>query len=244
MNNRFDRLANNVSYIFLGLVPAVFFFNKKPFLQYAILIISGFFIVSSVKRGAILIFAISLVWYIYRSINTASIKRKRRAMFVGIVLIAAGYLFITYMLENSTYFAMRMDSTMEGDDSGRNRLYTRFINNLGNETSFLHLLFGNGADGTLKIAGQYAHNDWLEIAIDTGFFGILIYVVYWITYYKTWKSHKFNPILYSSIGMLFIIYFFMTLFSMSYNSVSYGSSFILGYCLAMGWLEQHNQSVV
>lgn len=241
LNDRFDRLANNASYIFLGLVPAVFFFKKNPVIQYAFLLISGFFIVSSVKRGAILIFAICLVWYIYRSVNTASVKRKRRVMFVSILMIAAAYFYIIYMMDNSAYFADRIEDTLEGDDSGRNSLYNTFLGYLGNETGLLQLLLGNGADGTLKIAGQYAHNDWLEIAIDMGLVGVLIYVVYWVCYFKSWKMYKFDPVLYSSVGMLFIMYFLMTLFSMSFNAVSYGSSYILGYSLAIGQMEQNSQ---
>lgn len=240
----FESLTNNASYLFLGLIPAVFYFNKKPILQYALLIVSGFFILSSVKRGAILIFAICLLWFIFRGTNNQSTGKRSRTLILSALIIAAGYYFITKMMASNAFFISRMDQTMEGDDSGRSILFTQFLDHLKNETNLLLLLFGNGADGTLKIAGQYAHNDWLELGIDMGVVGIVIYIVYWVNYYKEWKSYKRFYDVYSCIGMLIIIYFAMTFFSMSFSAVSYGSSFILGYSLATGYLLTKNQQSV
>ena len=93
-------------------------------------------------------------------------------------------------------------------------------------------MLGSGANATINIAGNYAHNDWLEIAVNNGLIGIVIYVVYWISLFKTCRNAKLYPKYYLILTTFIIIVFMETLFSMSYNSQPIYITSVLAWVLA------------
>ena len=125
----------------------------------------------------------------------------------------------------------RIEDTLSGNSSGRDNLYTFFWNYFTENADFTHYLLGRGANGTLEIYYNYAHNDWLEIAVNQGLLGIIIYAFYWFCFYKTWKHAK-NIDSKTILVLTALIFFAKTLFSMSYADMSYVSTSVLGYALA------------
>ena len=152
-------------------------------------------------------------------------------VFLSILAIAGAYLFIDYMITNNAYFVSRLESTFEGDDSGRGEYYALLINYLKSIDSIPRMLFGGGAYHTVEINGNLAHNDWLEILVCNGLLGLTIFAVYWIRFYKTTREAKGMDI-YLPLLLLFVSMFLKTLFSMSYSSTPFFASFYLGYCVA------------
>ena len=116
--------------------------------------------------------------------------------------------------------------------SGRDVVFSQLSSYFFNETSAWQFYLGSGANHTVAVAGNYAHNDWLELAVNQGCLGVLVYLIYWICMYKTWRHSKSLPTIYSSLGALLIIYFLSTFFSMSYGSMSIYATLCMGYCLA------------
>ena len=228
-----EEFTNNFGYTFLALLPALVLFYKKPVIQYLGLAVCGYFIVIGMKRGAILCGVICLLWFIVVNLKKVPKKRKWIVVLVSVAVVLAGIYLFNYMMETSSYFRYRLAQTEAGESSGRNDLYSIFYNHFIHEDNPLRFLFGNGANATLKIGDNFAHNDWLEIAINQGVLGLVIYLVYWICYLITWRKTKQHPQAFMAIGMIFIIYFLSTLFSMSYNSVSRCAAMVLGYYLAV-----------
>ena len=149
---------------------------------------------------------------------------------------------VSYMLQNSAYFNERLEYTLEGNSSGRDRLYSVFWRHFINESNPFLFLFGNGALATLTISFNAAHNDWLEIAINQGLLGILVYVYYWMMFYKTWKKSKFDSEIYLATGLILLVFFMKTLFSMSYNDMTVYDTLCLGYC--MGMISEHDRQMM
>ena len=135
-------------------------------------------------------------------------------------------------LESSMYFNERLQMTIEGDTNERQSIATMMINHLKNDASFLELLVGGGAYNTLKATGRLAHNDWLEIALNQGLLGLVVYATYWLTLIKTWYKTKSSNVYSLGIAFFIIVYFLRTFFSMSYEEISFYSMLILGYCMA------------
>ena len=83
----------------------------------------------------------------------------------------------------------------------------------------------------------HAHNDWLELAVNQGLLGIIVYAVYWKNVYKEWRhSDRTQP--YSlAFGTLVLGLFVQSLFSMSYGNMEFYSTMLLGYCMA----QNHNR---
>lgn len=241
LGSAYDEVTNNAGYAFVGLLPAIVLFCEKPMKQYLLLVFCGLFIIASMKRGAILAFVLVLSWFLTKSVKTAK-RMKWFYITITVAVVAAGFYFVNYMIDNSVYFNARINDTLEGNDSGRTELLTSSLKYFWEETSLSRFVFGHGANGTVVKFGQYAHNDWLEIAINQGLLGLIIYFIYWLNYYKTWRGVKWDQERFICMGMLFIIYFSETFFTMSYAGVSRCSAMMLGYCLAGEYpnLRQNN----
>lgn len=228
-----EEFTNNVGYTFVALLPALVLFYKKPVIQYLGLAVCGYFIVVAMKRGAILCGVICLLWFMAVNLRNVPRKRKWIVVLVSVAVVIAGIYLFNYMMETSFYFRYRLVETEAGESSGRDVLFSTFFNHFINEDNLWKFLFGNGANATLKISYNFAHNDWLEIAINQGVIGLVIYLAYWICFFIIWHKTKQHPQAFMAIGMIFIIYFLSTLFSMSYNSVSRCAAMVLGYYLAI-----------
>ena len=100
--------------------------------------------------------------------------------------------------------------------------------------NLLAFLFGNGANATITIVGKNAHNDWLEILINQGLVGGLLFAYFWYVFFRTCKI-AYNRGKTDEIGLsltiIFIICFTKTFFSMSITDMNIYMTSVLGYCL-------------
>lgn len=227
-----EEFTNNTGYNFLQLFPLLFFWNKRPIFQYTLVAYIFVFIVMSMKRGAILVGAACLLWFIYRVYKSSSKNNRTLILILTIIAISIGTIYIKDFYSSNNYFQYRIEQTIEGNSSGRDNLYGKLWDHFINQDSLLHVLFGNGASKTVIIAGNYAHSDWLEILTCQGLFGIILYIIYYISIFKLFRQSSHNSLIYSILGMCLFIMFTSSIFSMSYNSLSLSITLCLGYCLA------------
>ena len=227
-----EEITNNGAYGVLSILCLLPLFNKKLFLQYSLLALCMFYVIVGMKRGALVCGIVITLWFLFNSIRN---ERNRRRSFV-LILLTCGIVFgafyaVDYMLGNSEYFNQRLESTLAGESSNRDVLYSTLYRYLF-VSSPIHFLFGNGANATLGIASNYAHNDWLEIAINNGLFVVIIYFIYWVRMFKTIVYSKKNYVCYMMISIFFIFSFLRTFFSMSYADVPLSASLAFGFALA------------
>lgn len=226
-----DEFTNNVGYVFLAIIPLLAFFSDKKVIQYAGLAYVMVFLLLAMKRGAILIGAICLVYFMWSSIRGTKGNRKLFVVVLSVAVVVVGYYALMNLLENSDFFLYRWEVTQEGGTSGRDEIYSLFFNHFINESNPFVFLFGNGAWGTLKLLQQVAHNDWLELAINQGLLGVVVYLVYLTKFYKVIRTARFSNEIHLAITLLFIIFLLRTFFSMSYGDMSIYATSCLGYCL-------------
>lgn len=226
-----EETTNNSSYLFLSLIPIWVFYRKKPLLQYAGLAFCMAFILMGMKRGAILIGAVVVLYLIWQLIRNSSGKQRFFVILLTAALAVAGVYFVIDMMTSSDYFLQRLEATKEGNSSGRDSLYSFFWTYFTEKADAIQYLFGRGANGTLEIYYNYAHNDWLEIAVNQGLLGIIVYAVYWKQLYLTWRQST-NIEAKTILALVGIIYFAKTIFSMSYGDMTYVCTSVLGYALA------------
>lgn len=228
-----DEFTNNVGYEFLAIIPLLAFFSDKKVIQYVGLAYVMVFLLFAMKRGAVLIGSICIVYFLWSSLRESKDNRKFIVIVLNVVVIILGYNVVLKLIENSDYFLYRWEVTQGGGTSGRDEIYSFFLNHFVNESNLFVFLFGNGAYGTLKVMHHLAHNDWLELAINQGLLGVVVYMIYWVKFYKTVRSARFNDEIHLAITLLFIIFFLRTFFSMSYGDMSIYSTLCLGFCLGM-----------
>ena len=226
-------ITNNNGYYMLALLPCTLFFHDKKVIQNILLLIISAFVVIGLKRGAMIIGVICLFFMFLSQWKKVSIRSKYFLLFFGtIIALLIAYFAYQYYLE-SDYFKMRLELTMEGYTSGRDDIAQLGINYFMNEASIVEILFGGGADRTLGVMGNYAHNDWLEILINQGLMGIIVYLVYFIGLFLTWRKAKWHNTAYVAIGIYVIIFFFRTFFSMSYYDTIFYSNIPFAYYLVV-----------
>jgi hypothetical protein len=233
-----DGITNNAGYSFVALLPLLPLYWRKPLLQFILLAICMSFVLIGMKRGAIFSGAICSIWMILQTLKgnenrTGKELRRRfaRVFFTILILVGAVYA-IRYMLQTSAYFNERVQATIAGDASGREHMYRDFLAWFFEQNRLLPFFFGNGADATLRLFSIYAHNDWLEIAINNGIVVVLIYAAYWMSLFLLFRRCKKGNPTSLMLGMFIIVFFLATLFSMSYNSIPPYSSCAFAYALA------------
>ena len=229
-----DEITNNVAYRFVALMPILILLYKKPIFMFCAILFCLLFILMGMKRGAILIAAVNLLIVLFYMYKVGSKKMKFFIILSSFIICVALVISIEQLLLSSDYFASRIDATLDGDTSGRGDIYSSFWNYFINQSNLLNLLFGNGADATLIIGYNYAHNDWLEILINQGVIGASIYLLYFILFYKSILYRGIgNPFVYIGLKMIFSTVFLSTIFSMSYASMDIFLSLSLGFFLAL-----------
>ena len=233
-----DDFTNNFGYEFLSVIPLLAFFGDKKIIQYFGLGYAMVFILLSMKRGAILIAAICLIWFIFISMKDAEREKKGGIILLSCVIIIVSYYYVQKMMAESVYFNTRLERTMSGDSSGRDSMYARLLEHFLHESKPLYFLFGNGANATLKIIKAHAHNDWLELAINQGVLGVLVYLFYWLGFFKACRRTKFDREIFLAVTLLFISNFIRSFFSMSYGDMSRFTTLCIGYC--MGMISEHD----
>ena len=227
-----EEFTNNTGYIFVSLLPLLALPFKRKWLQYLFWGICIVYVLIAVKRGAILITGISVIFFLWYSMKTASLKNKWKIVMLSVVLLAVGCLALMKQLESSTYFQNRLESTRKGDLNGREMVYTPIINNFFDDTGIVGVLIGKGANSTIPITGFRAHNDWLQFLSDQGILGVILYLIYFICLYHLWKRNKKDQVVGITIGLFFLINFLRTLFSMSYADYSMYATMAIGYSVA------------
>ncbi|MBO5828055.1 MAG: O-antigen ligase family protein [Paludibacteraceae bacterium] len=226
-----EEITNNMGIRFMTLIPMLFFLEKRRLLQYAALVYILTFVVMGMKRGAILLAVVLTIYFLYNSLKEASQKEKLYLLLLSIVAIVLICMVVTDLMDNSAYFNRRVQQTLEGNSSGRDYIYATLWYAFLENGSLFHCLLGFGAHSTISIAGNSAHNDWLELLINNGLLGIVLYVVYW------WRFASLKNIIEEEntrcTTVAYCITFFMlTLYSMSYNNMDIFSTMGLGYCVA------------
>lgn len=189
LENSFNEdVTNNLAYCFALLFPLLgLFFDKK--IKYILLVVFLYYIMAGAKRGALVCFFVEAVLFFYFSMFSLSRKKKIQGtlgILIGLVLFVIS---IVVLYNSNTYLQYRLDLMLSGDESGRDSLRTMLITEykFGN---IFQKFFGRGMDQTLSICGHYAHNDWIQLLIDTGLFGAIVYLMLFINLFKYYNKNK------------------------------------------------------
>lgn len=223
-------IVNNVGYNILLLLPLVLFF-KKNYIKLLFTGIITYFVISSVKRGAIIILAMCLslfVLYFFKSIPKSLKNNWIYYLSLVIVIAVGGYYLMESVVQND-FLIRRFAELSEGNSSGRVLLFQRNWDMFWSNDNIFRYLFGYGLGGTWLFAGNAAHNDWLEILVNNGLVGIFFFLLFYIGCFREYR--KFRHSRYQFFLLLaFSILFVRTLFSQCFiEPSSFPMMMMIGY---------------
>lgn len=167
--------ADNKGYTLVTAFPILLLFYKKKAFPFLVGIVSIGVLIAA-KRGAIVCLLVSVLLTYFFSRGEG--RRLTFTTFLYGILGIVGFVILFFYLNEYIQPAVeRMFAITEDGGSGRNNLYQRYWEGYLDSNSF-HLIFGHGlyaGPKYLKIS-YLAHNDWLEILFDYGFFGAILYL--------------------------------------------------------------------
>ncbi len=207
-----DDITNNSSALFLFLLPLIFYIRNN-IVKFGVLGVCIFFILMGAKRGTILAAAVPIIVLVW-----AFLKENRRSfgrmiiVLIGIAVLAGvSY----YWYSTNEYLLYRVDQTMEGDSSNRDRIYSTAWNTWLQADSLLNTLFGFGYNAMNKINKVSAHSDWLEILVDNGLLGVILYLSIFIQFVQL-INHSTNKQAKMVLIAAVSIWFMKSIYSMAY----------------------------
>ena len=228
-----EGVTNNSGYLMLYLIPCIIVYNSKKWLQMSFLILIMVFIVVAMKRGAILISIVCLFFMFSKQFFSMKYRSKLFFLLILIILFIIAYDYLIMYYEQNAYFQERLGASLEGNTSGRDRIDSKAFSYYFDSAGIVKQLIGSGADATLGAVGNYAHNDWIEILINQGIMGVLVFLYYIIGLFYIWRKSKSNLEAYMAIGLYGCIFFCKTFFSMSYADVPIYATVIFSYYLSV-----------
>ena len=83
------------------------------------------------------------------------------------------------------------------------------------QQSFLNKIFGCGLDFTNRIAGIWAHNDFIELICSVGIIGLVLYLISFYKMFRKYMTKKTMPLI--VISMVIIAWLFNAFFNMHYT---------------------------
>jgi hypothetical protein len=226
--NRED-IINNGSYSIIGLFPLIMLFKKK-YIQYIAFAVCSYFIIISFKRGPIVIMLCCYLYYTLFSVNNI-IRNKWIVIAIPVAFYFLYDFFIT-VYADSLYFQERIEETLEGSSSHRDLIASTLLTFFFEHSNLFQVLFGHGAFATIKVAGNAAHNDWLELLVNQGIVCVIIYAVYWLRIIHCWKRNDKSSEQRLAIGTYIIVYLLASFFSMSYSEIPLYATLVLAYVVA------------
>lgn len=234
-----DEVTNNGGYIVASVLPALLVYRNKKIIQYSCLIICAIFVLISMKRGAILVSMLSILFILNDSLKHS--KRVQKILTFSLIAIMAIILICAFnsLLSSSDYFFERLQATKDGDTSSRDELYGEFIYFFINDASVFQQFIGVGANGTLKISFNYAHNDWLETLINQGIIGVLIFINFWRNFFREAHASYLSEQSRYVVLSVFFLSITKTIFSMSIGEMTTYTNCVLGFALADGFKNNH-----
>lgn len=185
-------ITNGATGLFLFLLPMLFLI-KSNLQKWIMLLLCLYFIIAGAKRGNIIAAAIPVLLFVFYALKDARRAPLKRIL-VLVAIIYASVVAYNWFTTND-FLVYRMEQAKEGNSSGRDEIFAQAWNTWANSDNVGHFLFGYGFDGTLHHIffngqGMRVHNDWLEILVDYGLIGVIMYLVIFMSLAKTIRKTK------------------------------------------------------
>ncbi len=221
-----EETTNNAAYSFLYLLPlAAILSIKYKRLAICLSAIVFIYVTAGAKRGAILCLILMLIYFSWWCLKHNYLSF--RSFIILIILLVSFGLYFSYVFEESKYLQTRFEDTINGNSSGRDELFDDLVRHWVWEPDLQVKLLGAGTGETIPIAGNLAHNDWLELLIDNGILGVAVYALIFIYFIVFLRRRNIPVNIKLGINLWLVLWFAKTMFSMSYVSSMGGLSMML-----------------
>ncbi|BFL84872.1 hypothetical protein LFREDSHE_33220 [Shewanella baltica] len=125
---------------------------------------------------------------------------------------------------------------LDGYSSGRDLIAIQLFNVWYESESILTYAFGFGYNATSQFTNHVSHNDWIDMLVSFGLFGVILYaIIFFSLFYKLFRytgNKEYKIILLVFIGIALLL---------SMSSRWYWVSFSYFNCLILPYLLANNK---
>ena len=195
---------NSVYYILIATLYV--FLIRKTIIQIILLPYPIFVLISSGKTTCVVLAAALVIYYIFDNLRKKGLVQK-----IGLIALVTivGFWFLFSINITEIYDSVFFD--FDNGGSGRTDIWANALNIISN--SDISLFIGHGYGATTSILNIGAHNDLLEIFIDFGLIGVVLYIIFcyqiFIAYKRITPVNKYRLI----YVMTFILFISMSMVS-------------------------------
>lgn len=224
-----ETVVNNVSYVFVGLLPFIFLFKKKIY-GVLVALLMFFFIIQGAKRGALAAAGLVFIMYIFYWLRTIKSNKFRNYSISLIGLSVLMYYGYESIIKNE-FLIDRINDMLSGNSSGRDVIYSKTFNWWLGSDSYIELIFGGGFANSVTVSGgSYAHNDWLELLVDQGLIGVIAYLLLFIYGFFAFRKLKWTNSNKFLLITILSVWFLISLYSIWYPAINtFTYSILIGY---------------
>lgn len=177
-----DSVTNNIGYLFLALYPLILT-SERSYKKFIGILIVSFFVFHSLKRGAIFLFVVITMIYGLNS-HRATINHNLRlyAKRIALLVLPLGVYYVLSIKRLNLALFANLFARFDEQAGARPANYIALINYISSDIGAYRTLFGNGSAATASITPEkaLAHNDWLEIVVDFGLIGLMLYALWFV----------------------------------------------------------------
>lgn len=228
----------NNAYYLPFLLP--FFLLKKNKYNNILIFITLIVVISSMKRGGNVAYILAIIFYFITILNKTSQLKKLFLIIFSLLAITLVLIFVNDYFENALFD--RFINVTEDKGSSRASIFDEILNNYLN-FDFINLLFGKGENISILLNSQNltSHNDYIEILVSYGIFGLFLYFLFFYYQFKFRKNLLITRDTYSASVLTYL--FVLTLFLMLVSHVIIYPLFIL-YIITLSLInfKKHNKN--
>ena len=116
--------------------------------------------------------------------------------------------------------------------SGRDLIYERLLIAWWRSSDYFQFIFGYGFAGTVRFVYTFSHNDLLEIAVNYGMIGLLIYILLWFKLYKIIKTPELPPLYRFALTAVLIMWIVDSMYHRFFSGLySAPTVMVIGYII-------------
>lgn len=238
--------SNQVFYVSL-LLPSLFLL-KKRWMKFAGIIMVVVCAALAFKRSTLLVTLLTLLFSVMFEMKGSQHFLRNVLLTVFVVGISI-YVFNYINKKTDGFFIERINSIEETGGSGRMDIYSDVIEHFSNSRP-VEKIFGIGYNSVVKKSWAYdngitvsAHNDFLEIMVDFGIVGLLIYVLFAFRFIKNAFRVKSHPQLFQANIITLVVFFVMSSVSHLAFYPTYFAYIVIIIALTQASIENHYENL-
>lgn len=226
----FEIVLTSAGYVFVMILPLLLYFFRKH--NVWIFLITFSLTLMTNKRGAIVIYLVLIIYYIFNYRIFLSKTKINIKTILLLLLLAVMYMVFYQETYSSLLNRYYLDEATGTIGSGRD-VFWLYLFNYWLDSELINVLFGYGIVATKEIIGLVAHNDFLEYLFNYGIFGLFLWSFVLIKFFHNIKVvRKVDPYLYLMLMSCLIVLVGRGLFAGTLRTDNINLSISIGYLLA------------